>query len=104
MTCGNSTGRRRRAAIAGLAGLICAITAGSLLSKPSAAPGDDTMTTALPVAFHRTESLEDVAAIATGDSGYLVTVEHTRELAAPALTVPSERTIWRFRSEEHTSE
>jgi hypothetical protein len=54
------------------------------------------MTTALPVAFYRTESLEDVAAIATGDSGYLVTVEHTRELAAPALTVPSERTIWRF--------
>jgi len=54
------------------------------------------MTTALPVAFYQTRSLEDVAAIAAGGGGYLITVEHTRELAASALDVPSEKTVWRF--------
>jgi hypothetical protein len=54
------------------------------------------MTTALPVAFYRTETLEDLAAVAAAGSGYLITVEHTRELAESALGVPSEKTMWRF--------
>jgi hypothetical protein len=92
MTRGNLTRRRRRAAIAGLAGVMGAIAAGA---NPPPPPGDKTMTTALPVAFYRTETLEDLAAVASG-GGYLITVEHTRELAETALAVPCEKTMWRF--------
>jgi hypothetical protein len=54
------------------------------------------MTTAKPVGFYQTKLLEDVAAIAGQGKGYLVTVEHTRQLAPAPFRAPAEKTGWRF--------
>ncbi len=54
------------------------------------------MMTASAVAFYRSADLEDVAAVAAGENGYLVTIDHTRDLAAWSPDVRSEATDWRY--------
>ncbi len=54
------------------------------------------MTTVGPVTFYQAGLLEDLGAIVAGGSGYLVSIEHTREVVPSALEAPAEKTTWRF--------
>lgn len=73
--------------------------------KSPKAPRGKMMTIEGPVLFHQTELLGDVAAIALGEVGHLVTVEHTYDLVESSYGVSSEKTVWRFwrleESQEH---
>ena len=58
--------------------------------------GDDPLKIAGLEAFHRAKAFADLAAVAAGDSGFLVTIEHTYEMVQGSFNAPTEKTIWRF--------
>jgi hypothetical protein len=54
------------------------------------------MTPLAAVPFYQSKMLEDIGAVTAGGNAYLVTVDHTYQMAPESPEGPSETTVWRF--------